>query len=84
MSVAWPIGLNRVFVVVVVVLCCFFLLQIFSDVVWHTGIYRRSTSRPPPPSRVPFSPALSVEFTTDRINEVNGTKARLSDYVLYL
>ena len=40
----------------------------------------RSTSRPPPPSRVPFSPALSVEFTTDKINEVNGTKARLSDY----
>ena len=35
----------------------------------------RSTSRPPPPSRVPvsFSPALSVEFTTDKINEVNGT-----------
>ena len=22
----------------------------------------------------------SVEFTTDKINEVNGTKARLSDY----
>ena len=45
----------------------------------------RSTSRPPPPSRVPFSPALSdlasVEFTTDKINEVNGTKARLSDYL---
>ena len=43
----------------------------------------RSTSRPPPPSRVPFSPALSdasVEFTTNKINEVNGTKARLSDY----
>ena len=38
----------------------------------------RSTSRPPPPSRVSFSPALSVklsvEFTTDNINEVNGTK----------
>ena len=32
----------------------------------------RSTSRPPPPSRVPFSPALSVEFMTDKINEVNG------------
>ena len=31
----------------------------------------RSTSRPPPPSRVPFPPALSVEFTTENINEVN-------------
>ena len=31
----------------------------------------RPTSRPPPPSRVPFSPALSVEFTTENINEVN-------------
>ena len=37
-----------------------------------------SRSRSPPPSQVPFPPALSESvFTTDKTNEVNGTKAQL-------
>ena len=38
-----------------------------------------SRSRSPPASQVPFPPALSESvFTTDKTNEVNGTKAQLS------
>ena len=48
----------------------------------YTIVNCSSTSHPPPPSRVPISPALSPLTEQYRKRQVNETKARLSDYTI--